>query len=190
MTIENSSWRVLDGVRVQRSSRASAQIAVALAVDNVIPREEAVMRIEPATLSELLHRQIDPSSPRDRIVSGIAASPGAASGRIVLTANEAQASAARSEPFVLVRLETTPEDIRGMHAAAAVLTMRGGVTSHAAVIGRGLGLPCVVGASDLVSWFAHVVHRCWPMRRLVLRQFVHWILSRASICSGNSSAGA
>ena len=108
------------------------------------------MRIEPATLSELLHRQIDPSSPRDRIVSGIAASPGAASGRIVLTANEAQASAARSEPCVLVRRETTPEDIRGMHAAAAVLTMRGGVTSHAAVIGRGLGLPCVVGASDLV----------------------------------------
>ena len=149
-TIENSSLRVLDAVRVQRSSRASVQIAVALAVDNVIPREEAVMRIEPATLSELLHRQIDPSSPRDRIVSGIAASPGAASGRIVLTANEAQASAARSEPCVLVRRETTPEDIRGMHAAAAVLTMRGGVTSHAAVIGRGLGLPCVVGASDLV----------------------------------------
>lgn len=149
-TIENSSLRVLDAVRVQRSSRASVQIAVALAVDNVIPREEAVMRIEPTTLSELLHRQIDPSSPRDRIVSGIAASPGAASGRIVLTANEAQASAARSEPCVLVRRETTPEDIRGMHAAAAVLTMRGGVTSHAAVIGRGLGLPCVVGASDLV----------------------------------------
>ncbi|MFT4744071.1 MAG: pyruvate,orthophosphate dikinase, partial [Yoonia sp.] len=130
-TIENSRLRVLDAVRVQRSSRASVQIAVALAIDNIIPREEAVMRIEPATLSELLHRQIDPSAPRDRIVSGIAASPGAATGRIVLTANEAQASAARREPCVLVRRETTPEDIRGMHAAAAVLTMRGGVTSHA-----------------------------------------------------------
>ncbi|MCO4846653.1 MAG: pyruvate, phosphate dikinase [Yoonia sp.] len=149
-TIKNNILRILDAVRVQLSSRASVRVAVALAVDNIIPREEAVMRIEPATLSELLHRQIDPSAPRDRIVRGIAASPGAASGRIVLTANEAQASAARSEACVLVRRETTPEDIRGMHAAAAVLTMRGGVTSHAAVIGRGLGLPCVVGASDLV----------------------------------------
>ncbi|MFT6121048.1 MAG: pyruvate,orthophosphate dikinase, partial [Yoonia sp.] len=149
-TIENNTLRILDAVRVQRSSRASVRIAVALATDGIIPREEAVMRIEPATLSELLHRQIDPSAPRDRIVKGIAASPGAASGQIVLTANEAQSSAARGEPCVLVRRETTPEDIRGMHAAAAVLTMRGGITSHAAVIGRGLGLPCVVGASDLV----------------------------------------
>ena len=149
-TIENNCLHILDAVRVQRSSRASVRVAVALAVDKIIPREEAVMRIEPATLSELLHRQIDPNAVRDRIVRGIAASPGAASGRIVLTANEAQASAARFEACVLVRRETTPEDIRGMHAASAVLTMRGGVTSHAAVIGRGLGLPCVVGASDLV----------------------------------------
>ncbi len=148
-TIENNVLRILDAVRVQRSSRAAVRIAVALATDQVIPREEAVMRVEPTALSELLHRQIDPNAPRDRLVRGIAASPGAASGRIVLTANEAQASAARGEACVLVRRETTPEDIRGMHAAAAVLTMRGGVTSHAAVIGRGLGLPCVVGASDL-----------------------------------------
>jgi pyruvate, orthophosphate dikinase len=109
-----------------------------------------VLRVEPVALSELLHRQIDPRAPRDVLVTGIAASPGAASGRIVLTANEAQASAARGEPCVLVRRETTPEDIRGMHAASAVLTMRGGITSHAAVIGRGLGVPCIVGASDLL----------------------------------------
>ncbi len=96
-----------------------------------------------------MHRQVDPDAKRDVIVRGIAASPGAATGRIVLTAHEAQASAARGEACVLVRRETTPEDIRGMHAAQAVLTMRGGVTSHAAVIGRGIGLPCVVGASDL-----------------------------------------
>jgi pyruvate,orthophosphate dikinase len=148
-TLKDGELCILDAVRVQRSSRAAVRIAVALAQEKIIPREEAVMRVEPGALSELLHRQIDPTAPRDIIVQGIAASPGAASGRIVLTATEAQASAARGEPCVLVRRETTPEDIRGMHAASAVLTMRGGVTSHAAVIGRGLGLPCVVGAADL-----------------------------------------
>ncbi len=147
--IENNELRILDAVRVQRSSQAAVRIAVALAEDGVIPREDAVMRVQPTALSELLHRQVDPDASRDRLVSGIAASPGAAFGRIVLTAAEAQASAARGEACVLVRRETTPEDIRGMHAASAVLTMRGGVTSHAAVIGRGLGLPCIVGASDL-----------------------------------------
>lgn len=148
-TIEHDSLLILDAVRVQRASRAAVRIAVALAEDEIIPREEAVMRVEPTALSALLHRQVDPGATRDRIVTGIAASPGAASGRIVLTASEAQASAARGEACVLVRRETTPEDIRGMHAAAAVLTMRGGVTSHAAVIGRGIGVPCIVGASDL-----------------------------------------
>ena len=149
-TLQDGALQILDAIRVQRSSRASVKIAVALAEDEVIPREEAVMRVKPAALSELLHRQVDPNADRDVIVGGIAASPGAASGRIVLTAQDAQASAARGEACVLIRRETTPEDIRGMHAAQAVLTMRGGVTSHAAVIGRGLGLPCVVGAFDLV----------------------------------------
>ena len=149
-TLENGQLHILDGVRVQRSARASVRIAVALAEDGIIPRDEAVMRVEPAALSELLHRQVDPTAARDVIVKGIAASPGAATGRIVLSAGEAQASAARGEACVLVRRETTPEDIRGMHAAQAVLTVRGGITSHAAVIGRGLGLPCVVGASDLI----------------------------------------
>ncbi|WP_204248725.1 putative PEP-binding protein [Yoonia vestfoldensis] len=149
-TIDAGKLFILDAVRVQRSSRASVRIAVALAEDGVITRQDAVLRVEPVALSELLHRQVDPNAPRDVLVRGIAASPGAASGRIVLTANEAQASAARGEPCVLVRRETTPEDIRGMHAASAVLTMRGGITSHAAVIGRGLGVPCVVGASDLL----------------------------------------
>lgn len=148
-TLQDGAVQILDAVRVQRTSRASVKVAVALAEDGIIPREEAVMRVKPSALSELLHRQIDPRAHRDVIVGGIAASPGAASGRIVVTAHEAQASAARGEPCVLVRRETTPEDIRGMHAASAVLTIRGGVTSHAAVIGRGIGLPCVVGASDL-----------------------------------------
>ncbi|WP_127902019.1 pyruvate, phosphate dikinase [Solirhodobacter olei] len=148
-TLESGTLRVLDAVKVARSSRAEVRIAVALAEDGVIQPEEAVLRVEPRALSELLHRQVDPRGPRDRIARGIAASPGAAQGRIVFTSDAAQASAARGEPCVLVRRETAPEDIRGMHAAAAVLTERGGMTSHAAVIARGLGLPCVVGASDL-----------------------------------------
>ncbi|UYV38473.1 pyruvate, phosphate dikinase [Rhodobacteraceae bacterium D3-12] len=148
-TIEDGKVWLLDGVRVQRSTRAAVRIAVRLAEDGIIPREEALMRIEPRALNELLHRQIDPEAERDVLASGIAASPGAAHGKMVFTAAEAQASAARDEPCVLVRRETSPEDIRGMHAAAAVLTERGGMTSHAAVIGRGIGLPCVVGASSM-----------------------------------------
>jgi pyruvate,orthophosphate dikinase len=139
----------LDGVRVARKSRAAVRIAVSLAQDGIITKEEAVMRIEPRALGELLHRQVDPEAPRDILATGVAASPGAASGKIVFSAEAAQASASRGEACVLVRRETSPEDIRGMHAASAVLTERGGMTSHAAVIGRGIGLPCVVGASSI-----------------------------------------
>jgi pyruvate,orthophosphate dikinase len=147
--IENGKLFILDGMRVARSSRAAVRIAVRLADDGIISRPEALMRVQPRTLTELLHRQIDPSATRDVIGRGIAASPGAATGRIVFTSNDAQASAARGEACILVRRETGSEDVRGMHAAQAVLTERGGVTSHAAVIGRGMGLPCVVGASDM-----------------------------------------
>ena len=136
-------------MRVNRSSRAAVHIAVQLARDGVIPRQEALMRVEPNTLNELLHRQIDRHAKRDLLGTGIAASPGAATGRLVFSAGEAQASAARKEDCILVRRETSPEDIRGMHAAKAVITERGGITSHAAVIGRGIGLPCVVGVSDM-----------------------------------------
>ena len=147
--IDSGEVHILDGVRVQRTARAAVRIAVSLANDGIIPREEAVMRIEPRALNELLHRQIDPNAKRDVVGGGVAASPGAATGKIVFTAAEAQASAARGEACVLVRRETNPEDIRGMHAASAALTERGGITSHAAVIARGLGLPCVVGASQM-----------------------------------------
>jgi len=148
-TLENGRLHVLDALRVQRSTRAAVRIAVALAEDGIISREEAVMRIEPRSLSELLHPQVDPRGERDVIIRGVAASPGAAVGRIVFTSGAAQASAARGEPCILVRRETAPEDIRGMHAAVGVLTERGGITSHAAVIARGLGLPCVTGATGL-----------------------------------------
>ncbi|ANT62088.1 pyruvate, phosphate dikinase [Salipiger sp. CCB-MM3] len=148
-TLENGRVHILDGVRVKRSPRAALRIAVRLAEDGIISREEALMRVEPRGLSELLHRQVSPEAERDVIGRGVAASPGAATGKIVFNAAEAQASAARGEPCILVRRETSPEDVRGMHVAAAVLTERGGMTSHAAVIGRGLGLPSVVGAANM-----------------------------------------
>ena len=147
--VEGGRVSVIDAVRVVRSARAAVKIAVALAKDGIISREEALLRVEPRALSELLHYQVDPRGARDRFARGIAASPGAATGRIVFTAAAAQASAARDEPCILVRRETVPEDIRGMHAAVAVLTERGGMTSHAAVIARGLGLPCIAGCADI-----------------------------------------
>ena len=148
-TIENNTLRILDAVRAPRGSRAAVRIAVTLAEDRVIPEQEAVLRIEPGALSELLHPQVDPNGQRDVIARGIAASPGAATGRIVFSSAAAQASAARGEACILVRRETAPEDIRGMHAAAGVLTERGGHSSHAAVIARGIGLPCVAGVGGV-----------------------------------------
>ncbi len=148
-TIEDGHLSVLDAIKVARSARAGLRVAVSLAEDGIITQNEAVLRVEPRSLSEMLHPQVDPRGARDVFAKGIAASPGAAVGKIVFTSAAAQASASRGEPCVLVRRETAPEDIRGMHSAAAVLTERGGVTSHAAVIARGLGVPCVVGASGL-----------------------------------------
>jgi pyruvate,orthophosphate dikinase len=148
-TLDHGMLSVLDAVRVQRTSRAAVRIAVALAEDGVISRDEAVLRIPPGGLSELLHRQVDPSARRDLLATGVAASPGAATGRLVFTSAAAQAAAARGEAAILVRRETSPEDIRGMHAAVGVLTMRGGITSHAAMVARGLGLPGIVGASTI-----------------------------------------
>ena len=147
--LENGALKLIDAIRVQRSARASVRVAVTMAKDGIISREDAILRVEPRAISELLHYQVDPRAPRDRIAHGIAASPGGASGRLVFTSADAQASAARGERCILVRRETSPEDIRGMHAAVAVLTERGGITSHAAVIARGLGLPCIVGASEI-----------------------------------------
>ncbi|SPF78452.1 pyruvate, phosphate dikinase [Pseudoprimorskyibacter insulae] len=148
-TIENGELHILDGVRAKRSPQAAVRISVALAEDGIIPRHEALLRVDPHALTELLHRQVADDADRDVLGAGIAASPGAATGRIVFTAADAQASAARGEACILVRRETAPEDIRGMHAASAILTERGGMTSHAAVIGRGMGLPCIVGAARM-----------------------------------------
>ncbi|MCC5992676.1 MAG: pyruvate, phosphate dikinase [Rhodobacteraceae bacterium] len=148
-TLDDGKLWVLDAVTVPRSARAAVRVVVDLANDDIILRDEALMRIPAKALGEMLHRQVDPRARPEALARGIAASPGAASGRIVFSSSAAQASAAREEPCILVRRETTPEDIRGMHVASAVLTERGGMTSHAAVIGRGLGVPCVVGVSDM-----------------------------------------
>ena len=148
-TVEDGKLWVLDAVPAKRSNQAAVRIAVQLAEDDVIPRTEAILRVDPRALSDLLHPQVDPTGQREVLARGIAASPGAAQGRIVFSSSAAQASHARGEPCILVRRETSPEDIRGMHSAVGVLTERGGMTSHAAVIGRGLGLPCIVGASGI-----------------------------------------
>ncbi len=148
-TIENGRPSVLDLAPARRSARASVRIAIDLAEDGAISREDAILRVEPQNLIESLHPQIDPNARRDVFGNGLAASPGAATGKIVFSPEAAMASHAQGETTILVRTETSPEDIRGMHAASGVLTVRGGMTSHAAVIARGLGLPCVVGASDL-----------------------------------------
>ncbi|QBY00931.1 pyruvate, phosphate dikinase [Rhodophyticola sp. CCM32] len=148
-TLMNGELFILDAVRCPRSGRAEVEIAVALAEDGVISKGEAMCRVPPFTLNQLLHRQVDPDAARDVLTRGIAAAPGAATGRIVFTAEAAQSAAAQDEACILIRRETSPEDIRGMHAAQAILTERGGMTSHAAVIARGLGLPCVSGATKL-----------------------------------------
>ena len=147
--VENGVIRILDAERAKRNARASVTIAVDLAKAGAITRDEALLRVDPRNLIEHLHPQISPEAVRDVFCRGMAASPGAATGAIVFSAEAAQAMAAQGLDCVLLRSETSPEDIRGMQAARAVLTVRGGMTSHAAVIARGLGLPCVVGASDL-----------------------------------------
>jgi len=148
-TIEDGKIWLLDAAPANRSARAAVRIAVDLAEDGAISRKSALLRVEPENLQQLLHPQIDPEAEADIFARGLAASPGAAAGRIVFSASAAQASAAREDACILVRHETSPEDIRGMHSAKGVLTERGGMTSHAAVIARGLGLPCVVGATGI-----------------------------------------
>ena len=148
-SIQNGVLHILDGIKTPRRSQAAVRVAVTLAEDGIISRNEAIMRVEPRAISELLHRQIDPEAERDVLGSGVAASPGAATGKIVFSSEAAQSHASRGIACILVRRETSPEDVRGMHAAVGVVTERGGITSHAAVIGRGIGLPCVVGVKDI-----------------------------------------
>ena len=148
-TVQQNKLYMLQTRSGKRTAAASLRIAVEMAQSGLITREEAVKRVNPASLDQLLHPTLDPKAPRTVFTKGLPASPGAASGIVVFSADEAEMRAAKGESVVLVRVETSPEDIHGMHAARGVLTTRGGMTSHAAVVARGMGRPCVAGAGGV-----------------------------------------
>lgn len=148
-TIQGGKLWMLQTRSGKRTAEAALKIAVDLANEGVISRDEAVMRVDASALDQLLHPTIDPTAHKRIVTRGLAASPGAASGEIVFDSNEAEALKAKGREVILVRVETSPEDIHGMHAAAGILTARGGMTSHAAVVARGMGRPCVCGAGQL-----------------------------------------
>lgn len=145
---ENKLW-MLQTRNGKRTAKAALKIAVDLCEEGLISQEEAILRVEPGSLDQLLHPSLDPDAPRDLVLTGLPASPGAASGEVVFSADEAERLNQEGRKVILVRVETSPEDIHGMHAAQAIVTARGGMTSHAAVVARGMGRPCVCGAGDL-----------------------------------------
>ncbi|RUV10674.1 pyruvate, phosphate dikinase [Mesorhizobium sp. M7A.T.Ca.TU.009.01.3.1] len=148
-TIERGKLWMLQTRSGKRTAKAALKIAVEMAQDRLITKEEAVARIDPASLDQLLHPTIDPKAARDVIGIGLPASPGAATGEIVFSSGDAEDLKTQGRKAILVRIETSPEDIHGMHAAEGILTTRGGMTSHAAVVARGMGKPCVSGAGSL-----------------------------------------
>ena len=148
-TVERGKLWMLQTRSGKRTAKAALKMAVDMVGEGLIDRNEAILRIDPMALDQLLHPTLDPTAVRDVLTRGLPASPGAASGAIVLDADTAEKAAGRGEAVVLVRVETSPEDIHGMHAAKGILTARGGMTSHAAVVARGMGRPCVSGASAL-----------------------------------------
>src|SRR5438874_1529545 len=148
-TVEQGKLWMLQTRAGKRTAKAALKIAVDLANEGLISRKEAISRIEPAALDQLLHPTIDPAAERKVIATGLPASPGAAAGEIVFSADAAETLRAQGRRVILVRVETSPEDIHGMHAAEGILTARGGMTSHAAVVARGMGKPCVSGAGAL-----------------------------------------
>ncbi|MGY5806575.1 pyruvate, phosphate dikinase [Rhizobium sp. LEGMi198b] len=148
-TIERGKLWMLQTRAGKRTTKAAMKVAVDMVDEGLITEDEAVSRIEPSTLDQLLHPTIDPRVHREIIGSGLPASPGAATGEVVFTAEEAIVAEEEGRKVILVRIETSPEDIHGMHAAEGILTTRGGMTSHAAVVARGMGIPCVVGAGTM-----------------------------------------
>ncbi|MFZ5717507.1 MAG: pyruvate, phosphate dikinase [Bradyrhizobium sp.] len=148
-TVEQGKLWMLQTRGGKRTAKAALRIAVELANEGLISKKEAVTRIDPASLDQLLHPTIDPNAKRDVIATGLPASPGAASGEIVFSSDEAAKLQGDGRKVILVRIETSPEDIHGMHAAEGILTTRGGMTSHAAVVARGMGKPCVSGCGTI-----------------------------------------
>jgi pyruvate,orthophosphate dikinase len=148
-TVERGRLFMLQTRSGKRTAKAALRIAVDMAEEGLITQEEAVLRVDPQALDQLLHPTLDPAAERRVIAKGLPASPGAASGAAVFDADSAEKRAGLGEKVILVRIETSPEDIHGMHAAQGILTARGGMTSHAAVVARGMGRPCVSGAGTL-----------------------------------------
>jgi len=148
-TVQRGKLWMLQTRTGKRTSQASLRIAVEMVEEGLIDKAEAVRRIDPAQLDQILHPMLDPKAPREVIGKGLPASPGAASGQIVFTADDAENWVKDGKKVILTRVETSPEDIGGMHVAEGILTTRGGMTSHAAVVARGMGTPCVAGAGDL-----------------------------------------
>ena len=148
-TIQKGKLWMLQTRNGKRTAQAALRIAVEMCEEGLIDKQEAVRRVDPAQLDQLLHPMIDPKAKKEVLGKGLPASPGAASGQIVFTADEAEAWAKAGKKVMLVRIETSPEDIGGMHVAQGILTTRGGMTSHAAVVARGMGTPCVAGAGEL-----------------------------------------
>jgi len=148
-TIQKGKLWMLQTRNGKRTAAAALRIAVEMCEEGMIDKREAVKRVDPAQLDQLLHPMIDPKAKKDALGKGLPASPGAASGQIVFTADEAETWAKAGKKVMLVRVETSPEDIGGMHVAQGILTTRGGMTSHAAVVARGMGTPCVAGAGEL-----------------------------------------
>jgi pyruvate,orthophosphate dikinase len=148
-TIQDGKLWMLQTRNGKRTGKAALKIAVEMSNDGLISREEAVKRIEPGALDQLLHPTLDPDADRQIFGKGLPASPGAACGKVAFSAQDAESMVAKGEKVILVRIETSPEDIGGMHAAEGILTTRGGMTSHAAVVARGMGRPCVSGAGQM-----------------------------------------
>ena len=148
-TVERGKLWMLQTRSGKRTAKAALRIAVEMANEGLITEEEAIARVDPMALDQLLHPSLDPSAARDVLTKGLPASPGAASGIIVFDADTAERRNEMGDAVILVRIETSPEDIHGMHAARGILTARGGMTSHAAVVARGMGRPCVSGAGSL-----------------------------------------
>jgi len=148
-TVERGHLWMLQTRSGKRTAKAALRIAADMAREGLIAEEEAVLRVDPAALDQLLHPTLDPAAERKVIARGLPASPGAACGKAVFDADTAEKWAAAGDKVILVRIETSPEDIHGMHAAEGILTARGGMTSHAAVVARGMGRPCVSGAGSI-----------------------------------------
>jgi pyruvate,orthophosphate dikinase len=154
-TIQDNRLFMLQCRVGKRTAAAAVKIAVDMVKERLIDQKLAVLRVEPGQLDQLLHPRVDPTAKMQKIAKGLPASPGAAVGKVVFTAAEAEAAAAKGERVILVRTETSPEDIGGMHAAQGILTARGGMTSHAAVVARGMGKPCVAGSTDITVYEEH-----------------------------------